>query len=150
VYEDETNLYLVFKLIEGQELLAFVADGTPLNEETAKQYARCIVKALYYLHQKRLIHRDVKLENVMIATNKSGRKTAVLTDFGLVRECTSEDLSEKCGSLGYIAPELFSGAYGLPADLFSLGVVLFTVLVGRMPFGAGQVAERNMAGVVKF
>jgi calcium-dependent protein kinase len=125
----------VFDLIVGEELLTPVMSGNPLDEETAKQYARCIVKAIHYLHENHLIHRDVKLENVMITTNKRGAKICVLTDFGLVRNCTSDDLSEKCGSLGYIAPEVFTGAYGLRADMFSVGVVMFTILVGRMPFG---------------
>jgi serine/threonine protein kinase len=71
----------------------------------------------------------------MITKNKRGAKICVLTDFGLVRQCTSDDLIEKCGSLGYIAPEVFSRSYGLIADMFSVGVVTFTMLVGLMPFG---------------
>jgi serine/threonine protein kinase len=87
----------------------------------------------------------------MVTESEAGVKSAVLTDYGLVTHCGfSETIEERCGSIGYVAPEVFSGSYGQLADIFSAGVTIYTILTGRMPFGNTNTAELNMQGTIVF
>jgi serine/threonine protein kinase len=144
VYEDEVNIYIILDLVTGGELLDLVSGGEPVSEEAAKTYISCILQAIAYMHSINVVHRDVKLENILLSQEENGKPCAVLTDLGLARRCTEDNITEKCGSIGYVGPEVFMGGYGLKTDCFSIGVVLYTCLCARMPFGTSNTAERNM------
>jgi serine/threonine protein kinase len=98
------------------------------------------------------MHRDIKLENILVTKNSVDEPRVVLTDLGLVcfGDHETTGLTTACGSIGYVAPEVFLGSYGTKADIFSAGCVLYTMLSGGMPFEGSNDLQLNKAGVVKF
>jgi predicted Ser/Thr protein kinase len=123
--------FIVMELVEGDTL----HDLRPTELEQIVSYARQICAALEHAHAHGIIHRDLKPENVQIALDG----TAKLTDFGLARSVASRITSEGTivGSVFYLAPELALGQeYDGRADLYALGVMLYELTTGRLPFAA--------------
>merc|ERR1712137_899957 len=100
-----------------------------------------LLSALAYIHSKEVVHRDVKGENVLIG---SGPRF-VLSDFSIATHLSDKNsLRRRCGSPGYVAPEILRGEPCCRrSDMFSLGVVMYLVLVGRLPFGTGLEKTRR-------
>jgi serine/threonine protein kinase len=117
-------------------LLDRIAKDGKLPEATACALMREIVAGLSYLHSVGVVHRDIKPENILLDADDHAK----LSDFGLSRIIESEDalLRTKCGSLCYSAPEVsLSDVYnGQLADVWSLGVVLYVMVTGALPWGA--------------
>jgi serine/threonine protein kinase len=137
-YADQLDgfYYFVMEYIDGldlEELLAqYAADGELMSCEDVCLVSRAIASALDYAHQKGVIHRDVKPSNVMV----TGEGRVVLTDFGLAMDVYQGSLGQVFGSPHYIAPEQArSSAEAVPqSDLYSLGVMLYEMLTGVVPF----------------
>lgn len=133
---DRQDLFiLALELIEGQTLYHALNDRPPFPETEARFLIKQLVSALEYLHQFGIWHRDVKLENLVL--EPKGR--LVLIDFGLACDKQHRDQATgqtHCGSLEYAAPELFYSekTYGPEVDVWSMGVVLFMLIVGEAPF----------------
>jgi len=138
VYEDGDGTFdLIFEYVEGQNLFDLMAsrNSVPLSEEAAFAIFSQLVNALLYCHKKGVYHRDIKLENIMI-TPKGRVK---LIDFGLAGIDSQGVFSDSVGSLHYSSPEVLLGIpdySGEAADVYSLGVVLFSLLFGSLPFDA--------------
>jgi serine/threonine protein kinase len=113
-YEDETRIYIVTDLLTDGDLLNYVVANGKVSEEHSAHYIRSLLMALEYLHLHNLVHRDVKLENILITKNSSNEPRGILTDLGLVCYSDKPDtgLSDSIGSIGYAAPEVFRGSYG--------------------------------------
>lgn len=102
------------------------------DEASAKTLIRGLLETLDYLHKKNIVHRDLKLENLMMVNEEDNE--IKLIDFGLAFNCSCVQGS-KCGSPGYVAPEIMlSNCYNSKVDVFSAGVVLYLLLVGKHPF----------------
>ncbi len=137
-YADEQDglYYFAMEYIEGLDLgklaAQYAAEGELAPHDDVLRLGRAIASALDYAHQKGVIHRDVKPSNVIIADD--GR--VVLTDFGLAMDMHQGSLGEVFGSPYYIAPEqAHSSADAVPqSDLYSLGVILYELLTGVVPF----------------
>ncbi|MFC9847399.1 serine/threonine-protein kinase [Streptomyces sp. NPDC060223] len=134
VVEDDERPYIVMELIEGGSLAERVSAGGPVDAREAARIGIGLLGALRRAHDAGVLHRDLKPANVLIADD--GR--AVLTDFGIAQVAGATTLTESgafVGSPEYTAPERMSGARtGPESDLWSLGVLLCTVLSGESPF----------------
>lgn len=132
-FQSETKLHLVMDFINGGHLLHHMHKESLFSESQAKFYIAQVVLALEHLHSLNIIHRDLKPENVLL--DSSGH--CVLTDFGFAKEdvLTPESCSSFCGTLEYMAPEVVKkNKYGKAADCWSVGVLLYDMLVGHPPF----------------
>ncbi|VDK77885.1 unnamed protein product [Litomosoides sigmodontis] len=142
VIDTQTKLFLILELgdYDMYDFITKHADkGCPENE--AQQYFCQIIKAIDYCHQLHVVHRDLKPENVVFFERLGMVK---LTDFGFSNKFVpGEQLETACGSLAYSAPEILLGdAYDAPAvDVWSLGVILYMLLCGRLPFQEANDSE---------
>ncbi|KAH0574710.1 Kinase, CAMK CAMKL [Spironucleus salmonicida] len=134
VIQTQTDIYLVQELAENGELFQYIVQRKSIDEEQARHYFQQLVAAVDYLHRSVTIsHRDLKSENTMI--NKYNNLK--VTDFGLSNIMLEGDfLKTSCGSPNYAAPEVIAGQQylGCPADVWSTGCLLYTLLVGKLPF----------------
>ena len=137
VFETTERIYIVTEVLNEGTLFTHLEDTQfRIPESFAKSMISDIATALLYLHSHGIIHRDIKLENIMLRKDKIGHLEAVLIDFGLSCFLGPEQYStEPVGTLKYAAPEVLSRfPYGNKADCWSLGVILYILLVGKMPF----------------
>jgi len=134
-YYGDTHIYLAMELVAGGELYYYVQQHGKLTEEKACSFFRQLVSALIYCHEQGVVHRDIKLENLLLTED---HKQLKLSDFGFSRTFgQNELLSTVCGSCQYAAPEMTAetGYCAPPADVWSAGVVLYAMVYGAMPFG---------------
>lgn len=132
VIKDDKYTYIVTELLEGPELFAYVQKN-PLSETEARNLFREILAAVQCMHSKRIVHRDLKLENILFTHENSS--TLKLIDFGFAACIGNRLMDTPCYTLEYAAPEILSNKkYSEACDLWSLGVILYTLLCGHMPF----------------
>uniref|UniRef100_A0AAQ5ZMP4 Maternal embryonic leucine zipper kinase n=1 Tax=Amphiprion ocellaris TaxID=80972 RepID=A0AAQ5ZMP4_AMPOC len=135
VIETSTQIFIVLEYCPGGELFDYIIAKDRLSEEETRVFFRQIVSAMAYVHSQGYAHRDLKPENLLI----DGDHNLKLIDFGLCAKPKgglSYELMTCCGSPAYAAPELIQGkAYiGSEADVWSMGVLLFALLCGYLPF----------------
>eukprot|EP00037_Helgoeca_nana_P024410 m.259045 g.259045 ORF g.259045 m.259045 type:complete len:548 (-) comp26632_c1_seq3:1501-3144(-) len=132
---------LVFELIE-TDLLDDVTKSGPYNEDKARITIRQVISGIEAVHAVDLVHRDLKLEN--IGVTKEG--VVKLLDFGLAGDIRGKDMLEtQCGTMMYSAPELLGdGPYGKQVDIWSIGVVLYSLLYARLPYDDGTRRNRDL------
>ncbi|HET7769802.1 MAG TPA: serine/threonine-protein kinase [Chloroflexota bacterium] len=141
------SVVLVLELVEGQSLRERLGTGTiPVAE--AAEIAAQVAEALAYAHERGIVHRDVKPHNVLLASapgGERGRVWAKLADFGIARSVdatsTLTATGVLLGSAPYVAPELLEGGGASPeSDIYALGVSLYQMLTGHLPFDGGTTA----------
>lgn len=135
VGEDGKVHYIVMEYVDGQNLKEIIQDEGRLEEYTALDIAKQIARALSAAHRNGIIHRDIKPHNILIS--KDGRQVKV-ADFGIARAVSSSTMTNMgsvIGSVHYISPEQAKGKHLTSnADLYSLGIVLYEMIIGRVPF----------------
>ncbi|KAI7813558.1 putative ribosomal protein S6 kinase alpha-4 [Triplophysa rosa] len=142
VHTDQYHTYLVMELLRGGELLERIRKKKMFAEWEASQLMKSLVSAVSYMHEAGVVHRDLKPENVLFA-DESDDSVLKVIDFGFARlfpaGSGSAPLQTPCFTLQYAAPELFhSSGYDQACDLWSLGVILYTMLSGQVPFQSDQ------------
>ncbi|KAK7436709.1 hypothetical protein VKT23_018963 [Stygiomarasmius scandens] len=133
VIATESNIWIVTELCSGGELFDYLVEKGRLSETETKFIFGQLCLAVAYLHDKGIVHRDLKLENVLLDEHCRVK----LGDFGFTREFERGGLMETfCGTTGYAAPEMLSGKkyQGPEVDVWSLGVILYCLLTGMLPF----------------
>lgn len=132
-YESKTYLYFVIEFIGGGDLLENILRRSIYTDVELKHLAKTIAECLAYLHELGIVHRDIKPENIL-CDNITGK--LILTDFGLSQMILPDfKLSDTCGTLDYVAPEILElGGYGMETDIWSLGIILYLVYYGKLPF----------------
>ena len=131
--DDNTHPYIALELLEGETLRDTLAREAPLDEARAVKYIRELTDALAYAHGQQIIHRDLKPSNIMVTKRGDLR----IMDFGIAKAANLETLTGTDITLGtpdYMAPEqVESRAASVQSDLYSLGVMLYEMLTGRLP-----------------
>ncbi|GAQ91107.1 Serine/Threonine protein kinase [Klebsormidium nitens] len=133
-YEDLMNVYIVMELCQGGELMDHILSNQgPYKEATAIELVWQILTAVAYMHEKKVIHRNIKPENFIFANEKDNIIKAI--DFGLSYRCEeNETIKEVVGSPFFVAPEVLKQAYNLKADEWSVGILTYILLIGTRPF----------------
>ena len=129
----EKLIYLIMEYVKGKELLAYINEKNKLNENESCYYFQQIISGIEYLEKLKIVHRDIKLENIIIEDNKNIK----ILDFGLSNFYQKNNiLYSSCGSLCYASPEMVEGKKysGSCVDIWPSGIVLFAMLCGYLPF----------------
>ena len=135
IFETETKINIVMELVRGGELFQHIVGRKRFSELEAFKLIRPVADALRYIHNLGIVHRDLKPENILC---EKGLKNIRIADFGLSQlVAPTKSLKLACGTLSYVAPEiLLDQGYSMPADIWSLGIIAFLVLRGKLPYTA--------------
>ena len=143
---DQVHLFLVMEYVAGPSLSSLLAAGEPLALRRTAGIVGQTLAALGEAHHLGITHRDMKPENIMLQPTRSGADHVKVIDFGIAQLARGKRLTEFGGALGtpeYMAPEQVRGEeVGPSADLYSVGVILFQMLTGSLPFQGG-IGGRN-------
>src|SRR5260370_24277175 len=149
--ERRSRVYMVMEWCEGRLLRQILADGR-ISRERAIRIAAQVLDALEYIHENGVVHRDLKPENIVVDANDNIK----LIDFGIAgdsaaRRLTYANFTATLGTADYIAPEQVKGKRGDGrTDIFALGVILYEMLTGRLPFTGSSPMEVTNARLLNF
>ncbi|VUZ38679.1 unnamed protein product [Hymenolepis diminuta] len=140
IIENDEVICLVQEYANGGEIFDYLVAHGKMDEKEARAKFRQLVSAIDYCHSKNIVHRDLKAENILLDSELNVK----VADFGLANTFVPDQkLTTFCGSPPYAAPELFLGIryHGPGVDVWSMGVLLFTLVVGHLPFDATDLRE---------
>jgi serine/threonine protein kinase len=134
-FESPDRIYMIMEIMQGGELFDYVVEKGTLSEEEASVLVRKITSAVAHMHSLDIIHRDLKPENLLL-TKKGPNAEVKLIDFGLAKVVVQETVANSfLGTKGYLAPEMLQRhSYDKAIDMWALGVIVFVLLCGCLPF----------------
>ncbi|KAJ8951868.1 hypothetical protein NQ318_019844 [Aromia moschata] len=139
-FEDSYNVYIVLELCRKRSMMELHKRRKALTEPETRYYMKQILSGVHYLHQNRIIHRDLKLGNLFLNDDL----VVKIGDFGLAAKIEYEGERKKtlCGTPNYIAPEILNKkGHSFEVDIWSLGCIMYTLLIGRPPFETSSLKE---------
>jgi polo-like kinase 1 len=141
-FEDKNNCYILLELCHNQSLNEMIKRRKRLTEPEAAYFMKQLLEATRYMHDQNVIHRDLKLGNLFIDRDM----VIKVGDLGLATRVEDKDEKRKtiCGTPNYIAPEIIQGdkakrGHSFEVDVWSMGVILYTILIGKPPYEAKDV-----------
>lgn len=146
VFSDGSTLYLVMELVRGGDLFDRILERKGYSEDSAKQVIQQVLFAMQFMHDKKIAHRDMKPENILLVHRESDTKVKI-TDFGLAKSANQTGgLKTYCGTPYYFAPEVLekqrSGesdkTYGFETDMWSIGVITYVMLTADYPWSSEE------------
>ncbi|XP_030003921.1 serine/threonine-protein kinase DCLK3 [Sphaeramia orbicularis] len=148
-HHTQTHSYLVMEFVSGGDLFEAITDKGKFSEAEAGMMVSDVSEALSYIHCKSIVHRDLKPENLLIERVAAGICRLKLGDFGLAMVVT-EPVFTICGTPTYVAPEILSETgYGVPVDVWALGVILYILLCGFPPFRSRDRDQEELFQLIK-
>ena len=142
--QTESYIYLVMDFCNGGDLSDVLSKVEKLPEPVIQMFLKQIAAGLGYIHSQNIIHRDLKPQNILVHCDKASKSkdfeldeiVLKLADFGLAKQMAkNERLQTGCGTIAYMAPEIMcQSEYDSKADIWSLGVILYECMMGKLPF----------------
>jgi calcium-dependent protein kinase len=144
VYESQNSIYISVELLEGGQLYDKIKSRHKFTPKEIKIVMKGILEGLEVMHKKGIMHRDLKPENILL--RKDGDYDCVIADFGLAQSMNEEFMFVRCGTPGYVAPEVVNlkdlkAKYGTICDLFSVGVIFHLLALRKSPFPGREYDE---------
>ncbi|CAI4061053.1 hypothetical protein SKDZ_06G0750 [Saccharomyces kudriavzevii ZP591] len=142
-FESKDKFYIITQLAKGGELFDRILKKGKFTEVDAVRILVEILSAVKYMHSQNIVHRDLKPENLLYV-DKSDESPLVVADFGIAKKLKSDEelIYKPAGSLGYVAPEVLTqDGHGKPCDIWSIGVITYTLLCGYSAFKAERVQD---------
>ena len=133
-YQDKSYYYMVEEYCSGGDLFDYIQKEKFFTERKAGIIFNQLLSAVNHLHKKRIVHRDLKPENIILIEAKNKDIFIKLIDFGTSITIKGKNLTQELGTIYYIAPEVFMNNYNEKADIWSCGIILYTMLCGHPPF----------------
>ncbi|XP_064404660.1 ribosomal protein S6 kinase alpha-3-like isoform X2 [Halichondria panicea] len=140
VYDDGFKVYMVMELMKGGELLDRILSQKHFSEREAANVLFTLTSTVQYLHQQGVVHRDLKPSNILFASASSSQESLRIADFGFAKQLRAENglLMTPCYTANFVAPEVLKKqGYDAAIDIWSLGILLYTMLSGTTPFASG-------------
>ncbi|KRY81616.1 Ribosomal protein S6 kinase 2 alpha [Trichinella pseudospiralis] len=140
IFEEENTVYLVFDYCKGGELLDRILQRKYFSEREAAYTMHVIAQTIQYLHSHGVVHRDLKPSNILYVDSSTTPESLRIVDFGFAKQLRAENglLTTPCYTAQFVAPEVLKRqGYDKACDIWSLGVLLYTVLSGSTPFATG-------------
>ena len=143
IFEDDYFIHIVMEYLKGQDLSKIISlkNYTDFNENQMGQIIHQLLKALSFIHSKNIIHRDIKPENILFS-DKRNIFSLKLIDFGLAT--FQEQEKKTVGTPMYMSPEMVDGNGTYVSDIWSVGVVVYQMVTGKLPFDSGENDENQV------
>lgn len=154
MFETRTQLFIVMRLVKGGDLFERIKTRKFFPENVAREVMWSLFSAIRYLHARGIVHRDLKPENILCLDEKDD-SLVMISDFGLSKFASSVELMKiACGTLCYVAPEVLKmQGYSFSVDIWSLGVIMYLLLRGRLPFDGktkDEIIDRTITAAPDF
>lgn len=144
IIEDENNFYIISELIEGGSIFERLKKKKHFNEKETAFIIKQIVSVVLYLHQRDIVHRDLKLENLLFTSKDPRDLTIKLIDFGFACKLKDDSMTHVLGSPFYMAPEIIQRQeYNNKVDIWSLGCLAYILISGESPFQSEKLERIN-------
>jgi serine/threonine protein kinase len=139
-FDENDKTYIIMEYMNGGTLADYLSSNSLSNSQICK-FTKQIFQGLFYLHSKYIVHRDMKLENILVS-HVNGKVQLKISDLGLASYLNFNEYSfEFCGTLKYISPEMIKNSYNHLTDLWSLGIILYYMIFKRYPFRGNNEKE---------